>query len=112
MQSADIALMSNVGALNVAKCLHESGRKVAFVVGQNSTMNIGSKTHFTEETLSRAGIGKQPIMYADKSESEDLFTDLQWCNATNANRPRRALGRGRGRLRGHPSERPASSAPG
>ena len=91
LQSAGIALISgesNVGALNVAKYLHETGRKVAFLVDSDSTTNTGSKTHFSVEKLSRAGIGKDQIMYAGEREIEDLFTDRQWCNAANNLWPR------------------------
>jgi putative ATP-dependent endonuclease of the OLD family len=86
LQAAGIALISgesNVGALNVAKYLHDAGRKVAFLVDRDSLSKSGSKTHFTEANLSRAGIGRDQRKYLGDNEIEDLFTDEQWCTAAN-----------------------------
>ncbi|GIJ23619.1 AAA family ATPase [Micromonospora lutea] len=91
LQSDGIALIngeSNVGALQVAKYLHESGRKVYFLVDNDSTCNSGSKSHFVEEKIRRSGISRQQCMYVGTREIEDLFTDEQWCTAANKLWPR------------------------
>lgn len=91
LQSDGIALIngeSNVGALQVAKYLNQTGRNVSFLVDRDSTSNSGSKSHFTEEKLSRSGFKKQQIMYAGTREIEDWFTDRQWSDTANKLWPR------------------------
>lgn len=86
LQSAGIALISgrsNIGALDVAKYLHETGRKVAFVVDRDSLSATGPKRVFAPKRLKAAGFSDEQINFVGKAELEDLFTDEQWAATAN-----------------------------
>jgi hypothetical protein len=89
LQSAGIALISggnNVGALQVAKYLHDSGRIVAFVVDRDSITN--ARRVFQPDKLKGAGFTDAQINFVGMTELEDLFPDDQWAVVANTRWPR------------------------
>lgn len=92
LQSVGIALIAgnnNVGALRVAKFLNEHGRKVQFVVDQDSSTTAGNGKVFRPDALKAQGIASDQIhLIGDPNEFEELFSDEQWATTANEAWPR------------------------
>lgn len=92
LQSAGIALIGcngNEGALKVAKFLNDRGRRVAFVVDNDSTTNRSTRVLFREDKLRSYGFSTAQVHYVGgPHELEELFSDDQWASAANVHWPR------------------------
>ncbi len=91
LQSAGIALINgrnNEGALRVAEYLHQSNRRVAFLVDRDSAKRANTRRAFHPEKLKAAGFTNEQIHFVGEDEIEDLFIDDQWVDAANTRWPR------------------------
>lgn len=91
LQSAGIALWAcnnNEGALHFARFLNDHGRKVAFVVDNDSRTR--ARSIFSDTKLRQYGINpeRQARFIGQPNELEELFTDTQWAEAANRYWPR------------------------
>jgi len=90
LQSAGIALIagnSNEGALRVAEFLKLHGRRLSFIVDEDSKTGSTRKL-FRPEKLHQMGIEDDEVHYVGSAEIEDLFSTVQWIAAANRNWPR------------------------
>ncbi|MGP9693326.1 ATP-dependent nuclease [Brachybacterium sp. AOP25-B2-12] len=91
LESCGIALWpctNNEGARHFATFLHEHGRKVVFLVDEDSQKN--SKHVFHPDRLRQAGLDPdtQCHFIGAPNEIEDVFTDSQWAAAADISWPR------------------------
>ena len=88
LQSVGIALMAcggNNGALQVAKFLIDHGRKVHFLLDQDSATHPQTRKLFSADKLKAAGIPLECVHYVGApNELEELFSDERWVAVANA----------------------------
>jgi putative ATP-dependent endonuclease of the OLD family len=88
LQSTGIALLpgnGNRGALQVARYLNEHGRRVHFLVDNDSSTDTSTRRLFSPDSLQAIGLTDEQIhLVGAPNELEELFSNEQWADTANA----------------------------